>query len=131
MSVNFFQKSKFKASKLVKTAVFDLLKSVIIDFTKNQEGRKMAKYPYFTISTFKNPNQAAQVCKWAMFMKSLISTDTSLISFGIDSRSHGKFGRGSWNPREPFDTSQQAQSSFIAGSSLVEFGQTSFSFGSN
>ena len=68
---------------------------------------------------------------WAMYMITFVSTDTSLISFGIDSRSHGKFGRGSWNPREPFDTSQQAQSSFIAGSSLVEFGQTSFSFGSN
>ena len=32
-SVKYFQRSKFKASKIVKSAVFDFLKSVKIDFT--------------------------------------------------------------------------------------------------
>ena len=41
-----FPKSKLKASKTYKTAVFDLLKSVKIDFTKNQSGRKIAKFPH-------------------------------------------------------------------------------------
>ena len=32
-SVNFFQRSKFKASKMIKMAIFDFLKSAKIDFS--------------------------------------------------------------------------------------------------
>ena len=39
-----FQKTKFKASKIVKTAVFDRLKSAKIDFTYNQSCRKIANF---------------------------------------------------------------------------------------
>ena len=40
------QKSKFKASKIVKMTVFDGLKFAKIDFTQNQSGRKIAKFPH-------------------------------------------------------------------------------------
>ena len=46
LSVKCFQKSNFKASKIIKTAVFDLLKSTKIDFTWNHNGRKISKFPH-------------------------------------------------------------------------------------
>ena len=39
-------KSKFKASKIVKMTVFDPQKFAKIDFTQNQSGRKIAKFPH-------------------------------------------------------------------------------------
>ena len=48
-SVKFFQKSKFKAFKIVKITVFDHLKSAKIDFTQNQSGRKNAKFLHCVI----------------------------------------------------------------------------------
>ena len=41
-SVKFFKKSS--VFKMVKTAIFDLLKSAKIDFTWNQRGRKIAEF---------------------------------------------------------------------------------------
>ena len=50
------KKSRIKASKIVKMAVFDLLKSAKIDFTYIRSGRKIAKFPHCRISTIKIPN---------------------------------------------------------------------------
>ena len=40
------QKSKFKASKIVKMAIFDLLKSATIWFHENQGDRKILRFPH-------------------------------------------------------------------------------------
>ena len=55
-NVKFFQKSKFEASKIVKTEVFDLLKSAKIDFTQNQSRRVIAKFQHCGWFTDKIPN---------------------------------------------------------------------------
>ena len=60
--MKFFYKSKFKPFKIVKTAVLNLLESAKVDFTSNQCGRIIAKFPHCGISTVKIPNLAAQVC---------------------------------------------------------------------
>ena len=54
-NVKLLEKSNFIAFKMVKMAVFDLLKSVIIDFTSNQSGRKIAKFPHCAIETSEEP----------------------------------------------------------------------------
>ena len=60
-SVKFFRKLRFKASKIVKTAVFDLLKSAKIDFMYNQSGRKITKFPHCGKSSQKSQLDV-QVC---------------------------------------------------------------------
>ena len=52
--VEFFQKSRFKASKFVKMAVFDLLNTTKIDFTENQKARKVANFTQSEVSIVKN-----------------------------------------------------------------------------
>ena len=69
----FPKKSKFKTCKIVNTAVFDLLKSVKIDFMQNQKGKRFAKFPLCGISTIKNPNYLVHVCK-SWFYSVFIST---------------------------------------------------------
>ena len=41
-----FKKSKFRASKFVKMAIFETSKSAKLDFTENLSGRKIAKFPH-------------------------------------------------------------------------------------
>ena len=52
---SFSKKSKFKAFKMVITAVFDLLKSAKTDFTQNQSGRKIDNFLRCEISKVKSP----------------------------------------------------------------------------
>ena len=55
-NVKNFQNSKFRATEMVRMAVFDLLKSATIDFTQIQSGRKIAKFPHCAIlHNFKRP----------------------------------------------------------------------------
>ena len=41
--------AKFRGAKMVKMAIFDLLKSAKIDFTKSQSGRKTVNFPHWKI----------------------------------------------------------------------------------
>ena len=59
-NLNCFQKSKFKAFKMVKTAFFDLLKSAKWFHVKSEWQKNVLHF--YRISTVKNPNQSAQVC---------------------------------------------------------------------
>ena len=52
----FLKKSKFNTFKIVKSAVFDLLKLAKLDFTLNQSGRKIAKFQHCGISSIKISN---------------------------------------------------------------------------
>ena len=62
-SVKFFQISKFKAFKVVKTAVLNHQNlPELISRKIRVVSRKIAKFPHCGISTVKNPNQTVQVC---------------------------------------------------------------------